>query len=229
MKEVCSNGIEYIGNINKGNQLYMFDNTTLDKFQEILNKGYTLDMIFVLFFFKEGIDVNATASVKMKSIITSLIRKGLLTEDYKVTVDGDSLIKYANMVSEEGAKLIKLKPNNEFEMFWKAFPSTDTFTYKGVSFQGSRALRINKDDCKIELKEILNEGEYSIDIIISAIEYDVIQKKEASLRTKTNKLTYIQNSLTYLRQMSFEPFISLINSGVKITETKSNMTGGIDI
>jgi len=224
------NGVKYIGNFNKNNQLFMFETITIDKFKEILNKGYSLDMVLILCYFKEGIPAEElTSYAKMNAIIMSLIRKGLLTEDYKVTVDGDTLIKYINTVSEVGTKLIKLKVHDEFEEFWKAFPSTDTFIYKGVSFQGSRALRINKEDCKLKLKAILNEGEYSIDIIIAAIEFDVLQKKEASLRTKTNKLTYIQNSLTYLRQRSFEPFIELLNTGVKIEETKSMGGGGTDI
>jgi hypothetical protein len=34
----------------------------------------------------------------------------------------------------------------------------------------------------------------------------------------------MQNSLTYLNQRSFEPFIELIKEGHKIEETKSNST-----
>jgi hypothetical protein len=47
----------------------------------------------------------------------------------------------------------------------------------------------------------------------------VLQKKESSLKNSTNKLTYMQNSLTYLNQRSFEPFIELIKEGNKVEET----------
>ena len=41
----------------------------------------------------------------------------------------------------------------------------------------------------------------------------LFRSKENSVKTKTNRLTFMQNSLTYLNQRSFEPFIELIREG----------------
>jgi hypothetical protein len=49
-----------------------------------------------------------------------------------------------------------------------------------------------------------------------------------TVKTKTNKLTYMQSSITYLNQRSFEPFIELIKEGAKIEES-TKPVGGVDI
>jgi hypothetical protein len=74
----------------------------------------------------------------------------------------------------------------------------------------------------------LEEGEYTLEELVEALRFDVLQKKENSVKTNTNKLTYMQNSLTYLNQRSFEPFIELIKEGVKIQESETPV-GGTDI
>jgi hypothetical protein len=56
----------------------------------------------------------------------------------------------------------------------------------------------------------------------------VLQKKENSVKQRSNKLTYLQNSATYLNQRSFEPFIELIKEGVKVEEAHKPI-GGTDI
>jgi len=49
-----------------------------------------------------------------------------------------------------------------------------------------------------------------------------------SVKTGNNKLSYMQNSLTYLNQRSYEPFIELMNEGVVIQES-NNVQYGTDI
>jgi len=56
----------------------------------------------------------------------------------------------------------------------------------------------------------------------------VAQKKENSVKTGTNRLSYMQNSFTYLNQRSFEPFIELIKEGGKVEETDKPV-GGTDV
>ena len=74
-------------------------------------------------------------------------------------------------------------------------------------------MRVKKEDCKVKFNNILLEGDYTCDELIAALEYEVLQKKENSIKTKTNRVTFMQNSLTYLNQRSFEPFIELIREG----------------
>ena len=49
--------------------------------------------------------------------------------------------------------------------------------------------------------------------------------KENSVKAKANKLTYMQNSLSYLNQRAFEPFIELIKEGNKIEEASEQFKG----
>lgn len=201
----------------------------ISRFEELHKKGYTLDMLYILEFVSENPSVDVFTSPKLKLIQQSLVRKGLLTEEGTCTVTGKEIIEFLNSKEETKLSLsLKTKISDWFDEWWKTYPGTDTFVYKGVSFNGSRSLRVKKDECKIKLKKILDEGEYKIEELIGALQHEVMQKKENSVKTKTNKLSFMQNSLTYLNQRTFEPFIELIREGHKIQETQQ-IEGGTDI
>ena len=200
----------------------------LHHFEELIKKGYSLDIIFLLLLIEKNIDITEIVnnSAKISAIYQSLVRKGLITDhDEKLTIMGKELISFIKTKGEE--KIVKKKTSlTEFETWWKTFPGTDTFTHKGRKFTGSRSLRQNKEDCKVKFNKILLEGDYTVKQLTDALQYDVEQKKEASIKQGTNKLTYMQNSLTYLNQRSYEPFIELINEGVQLN---SSPQSGIDI
>jgi hypothetical protein len=193
------------------------------KFIELQKKGYNLDLIYLLSLIKDNIDLSSDLE-KIKNFIQALERKGLITKEHAITLDGRSLLDFVNSPNDE-IKLVKVKTDDEFEKFWKVFPPTDTFEYKGRKFVGNRALRINKEGCKLKLKSILNTGEYTIDQLVAAIQYYVTSKKEASLKSGVNKLSFLQNAATYLHQFSFEPFIELIKQGATIQETETFKNG----
>ena len=200
-------------------------------FEQIVKSGYTLDMVYFLKLIESGCDVKVLCELpKIDILCQSVRRKGLVTENFKLTVIGKAII---GLLDEEGTPELKLEkkksdPDN-FEKWWKAYPGTDTFTHKKQSFTGTRSMRVKKDDCKSKLNAILAEGEYNIEEMIAALEYEVLQKKENSIKSKSNKLTFMQNSLTYLNQRSFEPFIELIKSGAKIEESPKEPKGSVDI
>ena len=73
------------------------------------------------------------------------------------------------------------------------------------------------------------EGEYTAAQLIAALNYEVLQKKESSLATGTNRMTFMQNSVTYLNQRAFEAYIELINTGEEIKESPQKPKGGTDI
>ena len=197
-------------------------------FVELLKRSYSLDHIYLLKLVHEGYDIEemSTESMKIAGLQQGLIRKGLITEK-GITSIGTELLLFLEIKGEK--KIPKKKVNTtEFDLWYKSFPGTDTFTHKSVSFTGSRTLRNSRDDCRLKFDKILLEGEYTSEQLIEALNFDVLQKKEASFKEKTNKLKYMQNSLTYLNQRSYEPFIELIQEGVKIIETKL-VTNGTDI
>lgn len=200
-------------------------------FDELIKKGYSLDLIFLLTLINNNsYDVKSlcNSSVKMTTLYETLNRKGLITDDEKITLEGKQLLEF--LLTKEDSKLQKNKPSSDsFDKWWKAYPGTDTFVHKGKTFTGSRTLRAAKEDCRIKLNKILGEGEYTIDDMVNALNYDVLQKKDKSVSTGANKLSFMQNSLTYLNQRSFEPFIELIKEGHKVAEEKSKPKGTTDI
>lgn len=207
-------------------------NITFQKFQQIHNSGFTLDHVYLLLQIENGLDVRTLCgeSLKLGTLHQSIYRKGFITFDDKLTLAGKEFISFMdqeNVTPDVTYK--KKKPNvSDFELWWKAYPPTDTFSHKGKTFTGTRAMKVKKDECKVKFNRILEEGEYTAQELIEALNFEVGQKKDNSVKEKTNKLKFMQNSLTYLNQRTFEPFIELIRSGVSLVEQPEN-TGGTDI
>ena len=189
-------------------------------FSELYKNGYTLDMVFLLKLAEEDVDIKLLCeeSPKLKALYQGIYRKGLLTDDNKLTLAGKAVLQLLDKKEENVVLKKKSVVEDDFNIWWKTFPGTDTFVHNGVSFAGTRSLRAKKDECKVKLNKILAEGEYTIEELVQAIEYEVLQKKENSVKTSTNKLSYMQNSLTYLNQRTFEPFIELVREGHKIVK-----------
>jgi hypothetical protein len=196
-------------------------------FEQLLKDGYTLDMIFLLKLIDEEFDIKTLAEggPKTDMLCQTLRRKGLVSEQFKITVLGRNLLEFMNSRAKTSKIVKKTQTFAEFERWWAAYPGTDIFTHKGKSFSGGRTLRVNKDECQLKLDSILAEGEYTIDQLIAALEYEVTQKKENSFKTGTNRLTYMQGSITYLNQRSFQNYIELINQGVVIKEADEPIKG----
>jgi hypothetical protein len=167
--------------------------------------------------------------MRIAAVYQALIRKGLITEnDDKLTTIGKDLLEFLN--AKSGAKIIKRKPaTTDFEEWWKIYPGTDSFEYKGKKFTGTRAIRKGKDECRLKFDKILLEGEYTATQLIAALNYEILQKKESSLATGTNRMTFMQNSVTYLNQRAYEAYIELINEGAKVDIAPQKPQGGTDI
>lgn len=206
-------------------------NVSPQKYEELIKRGYNLDVIFLLKLIDEQYDVSPLCeeSMKIASVYQSLIRKALITkDDEKLTVLGKDLLVF--MDTKMDAKIIRRRPaTTDFEEWWKTYPGTDSFEYKGKSFKGTRALRLHKDDCRLKFDKILLEGEYTAAQLIAALNFEVNQKKETSVTENTNRLKFMQGSSVYLNQRAFEPFIELINDGAKIDIAPQKPTGGTDI
>lgn len=204
-------------------------NLTFLQFQQIHNSGYNMDHIYLLLQANQENDIKELCkeSPKLEALYQGVLRKGLITEDGKITLTGKELIKFTEQPGAE--KIVKRKVTlPDFDLWWQTYPGTDTFTYQDKSFSGTRSLRVKKEDCKTKITSILQEGDYTIQELIDALNFEVEQKKMASIKEKVNKLSYMQNSLTYLNQRTFEPFIELIRAGVNVANKPTN-TGGIDI
>lgn len=204
---------------------------TPQQFEELIKRSYNLDIIYLLKLIEEQYDITPLYkdSMKIASLYQSLIRKGLITDtDEKLTVLGKDLLEFVG--AQGGKKIIKRKPaTTDFEEWYKSYPGTDSFEYKGKTFKGTRAIRKGKDECRLKFDKILLEGDYTAEQLIAALKYEVLQKKESSVETNTNRLTFMQNSVTYLNQRSFEAYIELINEGNQVELAPDKPEGGTDI
>lgn len=196
-------------------------------FEQLVKDGYSLDMIFLLKLIEEDFDIKTLCEgdKKTEMLCQTIRRKGLVSEQFRLTVLGKNLLEFLATRAKTSKIVKKTETFAEFEKWWAAYPGTDIFTHKGKSFSGGRTLRVSKDDCQIKLNTILAEGEYTIDQLIAALEYEVLQKKENSVKTGTNRLTYMQSSITYLNQRSFQNYIELINQGVVVNESPEPIKG----
>ena len=186
---------------------------TPQQFEELIKKSYSLDIIYLLKLIEAEYDVEPLYenSMRLSAIYQSLRRKGLIAEDEnRLTTTGKDLLAFVGEDKTQ-KKFVKRKPHATlFEEWWKTYPGTDTFSYNGKKFRGTRALRKDKQACKIKFDAILNEGDYTAQQLIGALKFEIEQKVLESMRRGTNRLTYMQNSLTYLNQRTYEALIELM-------------------
>ena len=202
---------------------------TPQQFEELIKKSYSLDIIYLLKLIDSEYDVTPLYenSMRLSAIYQSLIRKGLIAKDeHQLTTVGKDLLAFVGE-DKTNNKFVKRKPKaTAFEEWWKLYPGTDTFTYKVKSFKGTRALRKDKQACKIKFNTILMEGDYTSDQLIKALDFEIMQKVTMSYTTGSNRITYQQNSLTYLNQRTYEAYVELIEQE---GEQPAEPTGSTDI
>lgn len=200
-------------------------NIQIFHFEEIIKKGYSLDIIYILKLIKEEYDVKSIyiKSDKIKAIYKSCIRKGLISLEDKLTLLGEELLNFINIDSPNITINKKIIKHSYFDEWWECFPSNNKFEYKGINFKPTRSFRVRKNDCKILFNKIINEKKFTAEQIINATKYDVLLKKQNSVKKEENQLTYLQNTYTYLFQESFEGFVNLI----KIEEENNNNIKGV--
>lgn len=190
-------------------------------FSELQEAGISLDQLFLLEKISQGIDIGQSS--KIKALTQTLVRKGLLSEEGEIANRGKAmLISLREGVSVKQAKeSYRIKVETAFDRWWAVYPSTDCWEHKGRKFTGSRGLKQQKADCRTKFDKILNEGEHTVDDMIRALEYEITLKKEASLSSGENKMRYMQGSMTYLNQRTFENFI-------EISKTSAPRSGSAD-
>jgi len=114
-----------------------------------VQRGFTLDMIYLLKMIQQEFDVKSLCegTPKICLLCQTILRKQLITEEYKLTIEGKELLAFFDTSSRE--TIVRVKQDGDlFEAWWKAYPGTDTFKINGKNFTGTRSLRNKKDDCK---------------------------------------------------------------------------------
>lgn len=205
-------------------------NLTIEGFKQLQTYGIDLNHLFILECLSEGADIaNHMNSSKVAAWKQNLYRKSLTTEKGEITTLGKSLLTALSSGALPGeiVKKARGESDDQFEMWWKAYPSTDIFEYKFKVFNGSRGLKQKKEDCRKKFNEILLEGEHSSEDLIRALNREVTLKKEQSVKENENKMKYMQNTATYLNQRTYENFI-YPKEEIKIS-TPGTSSGTVDI
>jgi hypothetical protein len=173
-----------------------------------------LNHLFILECLNEGTDIQKHLNIaKVKAWKQNLYRKSLITEAGEVTTLGRELLTSLaipnSMSPREVIKKAVSTTDDAFDVWWKAYPATDTMIYLNKSFPGSRGLRQKKEECRKKFGDILLEGEYSAEDMVNALKTEIMMKMNQSVRDNENKMRYMQNTLTYLNQRTFENFIEI--------------------
>jgi hypothetical protein len=197
---------------------------TSNHFGELIKKGYSLDMIFLMKLIGEtDEDYTFSENAKVYNLLPTIKRKGLCTDGYVLTQEGKDLLSFLSSTDDKPKipRKKKVDVTDDFDKWWKAYPGTDTFTYKGKTFKGTRALRVKKEECKAKIEKVVKSKEYTMDELIEALKLEVSQKQENSFKTGQNKMSYFQNSLTYINQCTYSPYVELVKAGHKAEEPKT--------
>lgn len=178
---------------------------------QIIGAQLDLNTFYLLEQYINGLTVTLEGA-RMKGWQKNLVLKGFITEDNTVTQLGREfyLDVLNNKYAAETVKQKTEKAKESFDQWWDIFPGTDAFEHRGKKFLPTRGLKKNKSKCKDKFNKLVHEGEYTAEQIIEATKMDINTRKEHSVKINENKLTFLNNSETYLNQRSFEGYVDLI-------------------
>lgn len=187
---------------------------SLDKYIELANAGYPLDVVYILTEMVKG--VNPTEKFannkKLMGLYKMLMRKQLINEDNSLTDQGKELLSYLDN---------KPKASPQFDTWWLTYPATNVFKHKGRTFTGTQNKRKKKDECRALFNKLIAEGFDPLEII-QATKYHFELAKELSCKEGKNEISFIANSERYLRNKDFEPYIEIYKDKV-VPENDANV------
>lgn len=195
-------------------------------FNEFLKQGYSLDYLFILKMIEDKVDIRALSngSSKFLNLLQGLERKGLITEDDKLTTLAKDLIEF---IESKGKRVIKVKTDVEgFDEWWNEWPGNDGFTYKGKTFRRTRSIKASESDCRAKFDKIILEGKYTFTQLINALKCELHDKREESVRKGENQMKYMPAPLTYLNK---ERYVGYINAELPTSVESENVTFGTEI
>jgi len=197
---------------------------TIEQFAQVIELGVPLEALFVMECIIQG--TNPALHIKSQRLggITQLLtRKNYLSKEGTITPLGKKFydtLRCGGMELEIAVKEIKDQSNSSFEVWWKVFPATDGFEYRGQKFEKTRALRTGESVCRILFEKNSTTTAYTAEQIIEATKAHLELVKRQSIKTGTNKMSFINNSQTYLRNRIYEAFM-----GEKTESDKTEVTG----
>lgn len=135
-----------------------------------------------------------------------------------------SLVKLDDFLKDTGEKKERKKAapaedDKGFAAFWKAYPATPTFMYRGRTFTDSRTLRSNYKVCEgLYLNYLTDHPDATPELMLQALQIQLKMAKDESVDQGVNRLARWNGLEVYLRQAKFEPFLEIAATGELATE-----------
>lgn len=137
----------------------------------------------------------------------------------------DRLITLDKFLMDTGNKKERVKleviDDKGFSEWWKNYPSSATFKYKGMLFSSSRVLRSNYQVCQMLYLKALSTNNITSEQLLKALQVQVNMMKKESFEDGQNRLQYMPGSEVYLRQGKYEAFINT-DTELELTQTEDN-------
>lgn len=140
-------------------------------------------------------------------LTNDLVRLGFVFRN-EITELGKQLYEDFQEVKHEPTKKrqskVKLK-DAEFELWWKTFPPNPTYR----NWISTRNLRLEKTVCQGLYRQIIEEGEYTEEMLLTALENEKTARKVESDLNNKNSFQFMKGTENYLRERAFEAYISV--------------------
>lgn len=177
----------------------------------------TLNHLYVLDLLNAGREYDANAIQVIPTIRdVKLLKDRFLIDEKGITTLGVKFYQEIAAIKDEPLekgmkKKVKEVVENRFSEFWDIFPGSANFTYRGMSFKSSRALKANKQVCQMLYNSAVIQGVATEDQIINATKFMVEEAKKESFETGINKLQYLSSCEVFLRQGKYLAFADVAN------------------
>lgn len=157
-----------------------------------------IESLVILLFVYQKLNIDTYLSINKLSFtkVQTLLRKQLLKTvgpTYKLTDIG---LKTINSLL--APQKVKTPDTGQFEELWALYPASDKFE----GFPKTRTLRSKKDYCKAHYLKILETITHAN--VMKALEYEVQELKDISLREGKNKFSFMMALPTWLNSKQFE-------------------------
>lgn len=107
--------------------------------------------------------------------------------------------------------------DDDWAKFWSEWPTTNKFTWKGTTFEGTRSMKSNEGKCKELYLKAIEKG-YTTGQLLHAKRVMFTIKMEESYRKGTNQVQYLSGMEPWLRG---EVYKNWVNGKIVEEETES--------
>ena len=133
-------------------------------------------------------------------------------------------LKLDEYLVDTGTVKEKKKPivvDSKFQTIWDAYPSSASFSYRGISWKSSRVLRANYQVCEMLYLKAVAVGSVTHDQILGAVRKQIQMVKEESYESGNNGMQYLPSLEVWIRQARYEAMIGT-EEEEEYTETNNN-------